>query len=163
MQICLTNTLLLSHQLSINNSHDMFVQEIRHCESECAYAVHVEAHVKINAQVISVSLSSPSPGFTHRSPAPIPLLVLPKTKLNYTVNGECSVGEKFCIFRAWCGNRKTFTPVWKWCYSSTLKTVWSANTTKLFCRYTDIYVMRETFLLRYIPCLWYRFPTDAHR
>ena len=67
MQICFTNTLLLSHQLaiSINSSHGMFVQEIRHCESECVYADHVEAHVKINAQVISVSLSSPSPGFTH--------------------------------------------------------------------------------------------------
>ena len=59
MQICLTNTLLLSHQLAIstNNSHDMFVQEIRHCESECAYTDHVQAHVKINVRDISVEIS----------------------------------------------------------------------------------------------------------
>ena len=54
------------------------------------------------------------------------------------VNGECSAGEKFRVFCAWCGNRETFTPVWKWRYSSTVKTVWSANTAKLFRHYTDI-------------------------
>ena len=43
--------------ISINNSHGMFVQEIRHCELECAYADHVKAHVKINVRDISVEIS----------------------------------------------------------------------------------------------------------
>ena len=58
MQIYLTNTVTI-HQLamSTNSSHGMFVQEIHRCESECAYADHVQAHVKINARYISIKVS----------------------------------------------------------------------------------------------------------
>ena len=43
---------------------------------------------------------------------------------SYTVNGECSAGEKFCVLRAWCTNRKTFTPVCRvWALFKYLKRV----------------------------------------